>query len=151
MAINNLVMPKIESTAMTAEYGRFVIGPLERGYGTTVGNALRRVLLASLPGAAITSIRVTDVPHEFSAIPGVREDMMQFILHVKQLRLRLVNTDIARMRLEVQGAGPVTAADIQAFIASDELAVLPESARAELRDLTPGGYIGNAVAQAKAV
>lgn len=113
MAINNLVMPKIESTAMSAEYGRFVIGPLERGYGTTLGNALRRVLLASLPGAAITSIRVTDVPHEFSAIPGVREDMMQFILHVKQLRLRLVNTDIARMRLEVQGAGPVTAADIQ--------------------------------------
>ncbi len=73
MAINNLVMPKIESTAMSTEYGRFVIGPLERGYGTTVGNAIRRVLLASLPGAAITSIRVTDVPHEFSAIPGVRE------------------------------------------------------------------------------
>lgn len=114
MAINNLVMPKIESTAMSSEYGKFVIGPLERGYGTTLGNALRRVLLASLPGAAVTSIRVTDVPHEFSAIPGVREDMMQFILHVKQLRLRLVNTEIARMRLEVQGAGPVTAADIQA-------------------------------------
>lgn len=113
MAINNLVMPKIESTALTAEYGRFVVGPLERGYGTTLGNALRRVLLASLPGAAVTSIRVTDVPHEFSAIPGVREDMMQFILHVKQLRLRLVNTETARMRLEVQGAGPVTAADIQ--------------------------------------
>ena len=113
MAINNLVMPKIESTAMSLEYGRFTIGPLERGYGTTVGNALRRVLLSSLPGAAVTSIRVTDVPHEFSAIPGVREDMMQFILHLKQLRLRLTNTDIARMRLEVQGAGPVTAADIQ--------------------------------------
>jgi len=113
LAINNLVMPKIQSSAMSAEYGRFIIGPLERGYGTTLGNALRRVLLASLPGAAVTSIRVTDVPHEFSAIPGVREDMMQFILHIKQLRLRLVNTDIARMRLEVQGAGPVTAADIQ--------------------------------------
>ena len=113
MAINNLVMPKIESTAMSLEYGRFTIGPLERGYGTTVGNALRRVLLSSLPGAAVTSIRVTDVPHEFSAIPGVREDMMQFILHLKQLRLRLTNTDIARMRLEVQGAGPVTAEDIQ--------------------------------------
>jgi len=106
-------MPKVESTAMTLEYGRFVIGPLERGYGTTLGNALRRILLASLPGAAITSIRVTDVPHEFSAIPGVREDMMQFILNIKQLRLRLIDTDMARMRLEVQGAGPVTAADIQ--------------------------------------
>ena len=113
MAINNLVMPKIESTAKSNEYGRFILGPLERGYGTTLGNALRRILLASLPGAAITSLRVTDVPHEFSAISGVREDMMQFILHIKQLRLLLHDTDIARLRLEVQGAGPITAADVQ--------------------------------------
>ena len=98
---------------MSQEYGRFVIGPLERGYGTTVGNSLRRVLLASLPGAAITSIRVTDVPHEFSAIPHVREDMMQLILHVKKLRMKLHNTDTARLRLEVHGAGVVTAADLQ--------------------------------------
>lgn len=113
MAISNLILPKIESTAMSQEYGRFVIGPLERGYGTTVGNSLRRVLLASLPGAAITSIRVTDVPHEFSAIPHVREDMMQLILHVKKLRMKLHNTDTARLRLEVHGAGVVTAADLQ--------------------------------------
>lgn len=113
MSINNLVMPKIESTAMSAEFGRFLIGPLERGYGTTLGNSLRRILIASLPGAAITSLRVTDVPHEFSPIPGVREDMMQFILNIKQLRLKLHNTDMARLRLEVHGAGPVTAADIQ--------------------------------------
>ena len=113
MAISNLVMPKIESTAMTREYGRFVFGPLERGYGITLGNSLRRVLLASLPGVAITSIRVTDAPHEFSAIPFVREDMMQLILHIKQLRLSLHDTDMARLRLEVQGAGTVTAADIQ--------------------------------------
>ncbi len=113
MAITNLVLPKIESTAMSQEYGRFIIGPLERGYGTTVGNSLRRVLLASLPGAAVTSIRVLDVPHEFSAIPNVREDMMQFILNIKQLRLKLYDTDSARMRLEVHGAGTVTAADIQ--------------------------------------
>lgn len=113
MAINNLVLPKIESTAMSREYGRFVVGPLERGYGTTVGNSLRRVLLASLPGAAVTSIRVTDVPHEFSAIPYVREDMMQLILHIKQLRLKLYETDVARLRLEIHGAGVVTAADIQ--------------------------------------
>ncbi len=112
MAIN-LILPKIESTAMSHEYGRFIIGPLERGYGTTVGNSLRRVLLASLPGAAVTSIRVTDVPHEFSAIPHVREDMMRFILHVKQLRLKLHDTDSARMRLEVHGAGTITAADLQ--------------------------------------
>jgi DNA-directed RNA polymerase subunit alpha len=113
LAISNLVMPKIESTAMTREYGRFVFGPLERGYGTTLGNSLRRVFLASLPGAAVTSIRVTDAPHEFSAIPFVREDMMQLILHIKQLRLILHSMDVARLRLEVQGAGTVTAADIQ--------------------------------------
>ncbi len=113
MAISNLILPKIESTAMSQDYGRFVIGPLERGYGTTVGNSLRRVLLASLPGAAVTSIRVTDVPHEFSAIPHVREDMMQLILHVKKLRMKLHNTDTARLRLEVHGAGVVTAADLQ--------------------------------------
>lgn len=113
MAISNLILPKIESTAMSKEYGRFIIGPLERGYGTTLGNSLRRVLLASLPGAAITSIRVSDVSHEFSAIEHVREDMMQLILHIKQLRLMLHGTDTARLRLEVQGEGTVTAADIQ--------------------------------------
>ena len=113
MAISNLILPKIESTAMSQEYGRFVVGPMERGYGTTVGNSMRRVLLASLPGAAVTSIRVTDVPHEFSAIPHVREDMMQLILHIKKLRLKLHNTDTARLRLEVHGEGVVTAADLQ--------------------------------------
>lgn len=112
MSITNLVLPKIESTAISRKYGRFIIGPLERGYGTTLGNSLRRVLLASLPGAAVTSIRVTDVPHEFSAIPHVREDMMELILNVKQLRMKLIDIDSARMRLEVRGAGVVTAADL---------------------------------------
>jgi DNA-directed RNA polymerase subunit alpha len=97
---------------MSQKYGRFVIGPLERGYGTTLGNSLRRVLLASLPGVAVTSVRVTDVPHEFSAIPHVREDMMEFILNVKQIRLQLHGVDSARLRLEVRGAGVVTAADL---------------------------------------
>lgn len=114
MAVSNLVLPKIESTAMSRKYGRFAIGPLERGYGTTVGNSLRRVLLSSLPGTAVTSICVTDVPHEFSAIPYVREDMMQLILQIKQLRLKLHDTDSARLHLEVHGAGTVTAADISA-------------------------------------
>lgn len=112
MAINNLVLPKIESAAISQRYGKFLIGPLERGYGMTLGNSLRRVLLASLPGAAITSIRVSDVPHEFSAIPNVREDMMQLILNIKQIRLVLHDSDSSRMRLEVHGAGTVTAADI---------------------------------------
>jgi len=97
---------------MSRKYGRFTIAPLERGYGITVGNSLRRVLLSSLPGAAITSLRVTDVPHEFSAIPHVREDMMQLILNVKQIRLKLHDIDTGRLRLEVNGAGVVTAADM---------------------------------------
>lgn len=113
MAINNLILPKIESTAMSSKYGQFVIGPLERGYGITLGNALRRVLLASLPGGAVTSIRVNDVSHEFSAVPYVREDMMQLILNIKQLRLKIFGVDSVRLRLEVNGAGTVTAADIR--------------------------------------
>lgn len=113
MAITNLVLPKIESAALSRNYGKFIVGPLERGYGVTIGNSLRRVLQASLPGSAITSLRVTDVPHEFSAIPYVREDMMQLILNIKQIRLKLHEADSVRLRLEVHGAGVVTAADIQ--------------------------------------
>jgi DNA-directed RNA polymerase subunit alpha len=107
-----LATPKIEGDASSRNYGRFVISPLESGYGITLGNALRRVLLSSLPGAAVTSIRVSDVHHEFSAIPNVKEDMTQLILQVKQLRLKLEGVDSARLRLEVRGEGTVTAADI---------------------------------------
>ncbi|MGB3714709.1 MAG: DNA-directed RNA polymerase subunit alpha [Candidatus Promineifilaceae bacterium] len=121
MTITNLVLPNIESTAMSRKYAKFLIGPLERGYGTTIGNSLRRVLLASLPGASITSIRVSDVPHEFSAIPHVREDMMEFILQVKQIRLKIHGIDSARLRIEVRGAGVVTAADI---IAPSEVEII---------------------------
>jgi DNA-directed RNA polymerase subunit alpha len=109
---NNMVLPKIEGDASSRNYGRFIISPLESGYGITLGNALRRVLLASLPGAAVTSVRVSDVPHEFSAIPNVKEDMTQLILQVKQLRIRLLDGESARLRLEVHGEGTVTAADI---------------------------------------
>ncbi len=109
---NMMVLPKIEADANTRNYGRFLISPLEGGYGITVGNALRRVLLSSLPGAAVTSIRVSDVPHEFTAIPGVREDMTQLILQVKQLRLKLYDVEQAHLHLEVRGEGTVTAADI---------------------------------------
>jgi DNA-directed RNA polymerase subunit alpha len=108
-----MVLPKIERDAITRKYGRFVISPLERGFGTTLGNALRRVLLSSLPGAAVTSLRVSNVHHEFSAIPHVREDMTQLILQIKQLRVKLYDgRESARLRLEVGGAGTVTAADI---------------------------------------
>ncbi len=113
MVTNNMVLPhKVEGDATSRNYGRFVISPLESGYGLTLGTAMRRVLLASLPGAAITSIRVSDVHHEFSAIPGVREDMTQLILQVKQLRLKVFDVESARLRLEHRGEGTVTAADI---------------------------------------
>src|SRR5215813_11871559 len=107
-----MVLPKTESDASSQNYARFIISPLESGYGITIGNALRRVLLSSLPGAAVTSIRVSDVHHEFSAIPDVKEDMTQLILQVKQLRLKLQDGESARLRLEVHGEGTVTAADI---------------------------------------
>ena len=112
----NMVLPhQVERENVTKDYGRFIISPLESGYGLTVGNALRRVLLSSLPGAAVTSIRVSGVHHEFSPIPHVREDMMQLILQVKQLRLVLHGVESARLRLEHRGAeGTVTAADIAA-------------------------------------
>lgn len=108
----NMVMPKIEREAEARNYGKFVISPLERGYGVTVGNALRRVLLSSLEGVAVSSIRISDVLHEFSDIPGVREDVIQVMLQIKQLRLKLNGVDTTRMHLEVRGEGLVTAADI---------------------------------------
>jgi DNA-directed RNA polymerase subunit alpha len=112
--LNALVLPKIESDASSRNYGRFIIGPLESGYGITLGNALRRVLLRSLAGAAVTSMRVSDVHHEFSDIPGVKEDTTQLILQIKQLRLKMYSEETARLRLEVRGEGTVVAGDIQA-------------------------------------
>lgn len=109
---SSMVLPKIEADANTQNYGRFFIGPMEGGYGITLGNALRRILLSTLSGAAVTSIRVSDVAHEFSAVPGLREDMTQIILQVKQLRLKLYDVDTAHLTLEVRGSGTVTAADI---------------------------------------
>jgi DNA-directed RNA polymerase subunit alpha len=110
--LTNMVMPKIEREAEARNYGKFIISPLERGYGVTLGNALRRVLLSSLEGVAVSSIRISDVLHEFSDIPGVREDVIQVMLQIKQLRLKLSGVDTTRMHLEVRGEGVVTAADI---------------------------------------
>ena len=89
MPVLNMVLPKIEVEASSQNYGHFVISPLESGYGITLGNALRRVLLSSLEGAAVTSIRLNGIHHEFSPIPNVREDTTQLILNVKQIRLAL--------------------------------------------------------------
>jgi DNA-directed RNA polymerase subunit alpha len=112
IGLGNMVTPKIEREAEARNYGKFVISPLERGYGATLGNALRRVLLSSLEGAAITSIRMADVQHEFSDIPGVREDVIRVMLQIKQLRMKLYDVDSARLHLEVRGSGSVTAGDI---------------------------------------
>ncbi len=109
---NNMVLPKIEAENTSRNYGKFIISPLESGYGVTLGNALRRVLLSSLEGAAVSSLRVSDVAHEFSDIPGVKEDMTQLLLQVKQLRVVLHEGENARVRLDVRGEGTVTAADI---------------------------------------
>jgi len=110
--LSNMVTPKVERVAEARNYGKFVISPLERGYGVTLGNALRRVLLSSLDGAAVSSVRITDVLHEFSDIPGVREDVIQVMLQIKQLRLILHEGDTAHLHLDVRGEGVVTAADI---------------------------------------
>ena len=112
IGLSNMVTPKIERKAEARNYGKFVISPLERGYGVTLGNALRRVLLSSLEGAAVTSMRIADVQHEFSDIPGVREDVIRVMLQIKQLRLKLHGIDSGRVHLEVRGGGSVTAADI---------------------------------------
>jgi len=111
--MNSMVTPKVERDAEARNYGKFVISPLERGFGVTLSNALRRVLLSSLDGTAVTSIRVSDVLHEFSDIPGVREDVIQVLLQVKQIRLVMHEGDVAHLHLDVRGEGVVTAADIQ--------------------------------------
>ncbi len=110
----SLVLPKIESDAQARDYGRFIISPMESGYGITVGNVLRRVLLSSLEGAAIVSIQVRGIHHEFSTIPHVREDMTSLLLNLKQVRFQFLDDEeeVARLHLEVRGEGVVTAGDI---------------------------------------
>jgi len=124
--------PKIECESVSEDksYGRFVVEPLERGYGTTLGNALRRILLSSLPGAAITSVRIEGVLHEFSSIPGVVEDTTEIILNLKGLRLRVQSDEQKTLRIEKVGEGIVTGADI---IADGDVTVLnPETVIATL-------------------
>lgn len=107
-----MVTPKVERVDESRDYGKFTISPLERGFGVTLGNAIRRVLLSSLDGAAVSSVHITDVMHEFSTIPGVREDVIQVMLQVKQLRLKLHDVETAQIHLDVKGEGTITAADI---------------------------------------
>ena len=106
--------PKIEIVEISEDnrYGKFVCEPLERGYGTTFGNSLRRILLSSLQGAAVTSIRIDGVLHEFSTIPGVRDDVTNIILNLKSLCLKMYSDEPKVIRLDIDGAKDVTAADI---------------------------------------
>ncbi|NLD10571.1 MAG: DNA-directed RNA polymerase subunit alpha, partial [Clostridiales bacterium] len=94
------------------EYGKFVVEPLERGYGTTLGNCMRRILLSSLPGAAVTSVKIDGILHEFSTIPGVKEDVTEIILNLKQLAVKLSGDDTKRVIINAVGPKEVTAADI---------------------------------------
>ncbi len=111
---------------------RFIVEPLERGYGITLGNSLRRVLLSSLMGAAVTHIHIEGVLHEFSTIPGVKEDTTEIILNLKKLRLRIIGGEEKVLRIEASGVGEVTAADI---IADPEVEILnPELKIATLTD-----------------
>jgi DNA-directed RNA polymerase subunit alpha len=109
-----ITLPRIKNTKTQGNYASYDIEPLEAGYGMTLGNALRRVLLSSLTGAAVTSIRIDGVQHEFQDIPNVMEDVTEIVLNVKRLRLRSFSDHPVSMRLEVSGERVVTAADILA-------------------------------------
>src|SRR5438876_10708958 len=105
-----LETPQIEPVEEAGTYAKYEAGPLPAGYGVTLGNTLRRVLLSSLEGAAVTSIQIRDIYHEFSTIPGVKEDVTQIVLNVKRLRLRSFAAHPVQLKLVRSGAGPVTAA-----------------------------------------
>ncbi len=119
-----IVKPKrvlIDSNTLTDTYGKFVIEPLERGYGTTIGNALRRILLSSIEGAAITSVKIEGVSNEFSTIPGVYEDVMEIILNLKSVRLKVLDVDEREIKIRAKGETEVTAKNI---IADDKVVIL---------------------------
>ena len=141
--------PRIECADMTDTHGKFVIEPLERGLGTTLGNALRRVLLSSLPGAAATSIRIDGVLHEFSTIEGVKEDVTEIILNIKKLCLKLY-TDETTLVIDATGpctvtAGDIENADVDVVDPTQIIATLSESARLrmEIRVGRGRGYVSS--------
>ena len=107
--------PKIDTATLSADgrYGKFVVEPLERGFGTTLGNSLRRVLLSSLPGVAITSVKIDGVVHEFSTVEGVKEDVTEIVLNLKGVRAKLFSDGPKTVRIEANGEGEVTAGSIQ--------------------------------------
>src|SRR5690625_1041996 len=106
--------PNIELVEISddATFGKFVVEPLERGYGTTLGNSLRRILLSSLPGAAVTSVQIDGALHEFSTIEGVVEDVTTIILNLKNLAIKIYSDEVKTLEIDAQGEGVVTAADL---------------------------------------
>ena len=135
----NFIEPKVECQEISADrkYGRFVVEPLEGGYGVTVGNSLRRVLLSSLPGAAVTRLNIDGVLHEFSTIPDVREDVTDILLNVKQLVVRLHSPGPKVACIEKEGPGEVTGFDI---VADPDVEIInPE---VHIADLDTGGRLG---------
>ena len=104
---------KTDNNSLTDTYGKFIIQPLERGYGVTVGNALRRVLLTSIPGAAITNVKVENVLHEFSTISGVKDDMTDIIQNLKGVRFKLSDSDVDNVKISLKGNRVFSAKDIQ--------------------------------------
>ena len=113
--------PRITKIDEDRDYGKFVIEPLERGYGTTLGNSLRRILLSSLPGAAVSTLKIDGVLHEFSTIPGVREDVTQIILNIKGLAVKLFAEEEKTLEIDITGPATVTAGDI---IADSDVEIL---------------------------
>jgi DNA-directed RNA polymerase subunit alpha len=155
MTTGTLQMPEkiqLDESSYSGTFGRFIVQPLERGFGVTIGNSMRRVLLSSLPGYAITAFKVEGIQHEFSTIPGVMEDAPDMILNLKQVRLKLVNKKTTRIIVPLKGPVEFTAADIQKASPDVEIlnpslhiATLNEDAHFEL-DLRIGRGIGYVVA-----
>jgi DNA-directed RNA polymerase subunit alpha len=140
---------EIDTETLTSTYGKFYAQPFERGFGTTIGNALRRVLLSSIEGAAITAVKIEGVLHEFSSLPGVVEDVTDIILNLKQIPIKMHTTEEKILTIDVERKGKVTAADLQGDSAIEILepdapvATLSENGRlrAELRVSTGRGYV----------
>jgi DNA-directed RNA polymerase subunit alpha len=124
MSVSYLEMPEgivLDEASHSETFGRFIVQPLERGFGVTIGNALRRVLLSSLPGVAITAVKINGVLHEFSTIPGVVEDVSEIILNLKEVRLKLLDKKITKITLQLKGPRKFVAGDLQKNAAGIEV------------------------------
>jgi DNA-directed RNA polymerase subunit alpha len=111
--LSRLIIPKIDCIESEDNFGRFTAEPLERGFGVTLGNAMRRVLLGYLPGAAVTQVRIEGIRHEFTAIPHAKEDVTEFLLNVKAIRIKPLSGQPGKLVLDIQGEGQICAADIK--------------------------------------